>query len=71
MTVKLIPTESKSKADVKNVLRILVGPKLHEGKTCFRYVQKRTNSSMLMQGLKSIIDMIDEIMSSNLANVDS
>jgi len=61
----------KAKSRRQNALRILVGPQnyMKAKRALDMYKKGQTVPPMLMQGLMPIIDMIDEIMSSNLANV--
>jgi len=61
----------RAKSRRQNALRILVGPQnyMKAKRALDMYKKGQTVPPMLMQGLMPIIDMIDEIMSSNLANV--
>lgn len=61
----------RAKSQRNNALRILVGPQnfMKAKRALDLYKKGQTVPPMLMTGLMPIIDMIDEIMSSNLANV--
>lgn len=70
---KIEPQQNSPQAQSRraNALRLLVGPQnyMKAKRALDMYKKGQTVPPTLMQGLMPIIDMIDEIMSSNLANV--